>query len=204
MNPVLTVLKSFHRYLLWLLISVFLWAWLFMLVSDAPKEKKVSVYYNAPDASDSEMSIELEKELPDGIKQIDVYPFSHAAFDTAAPEDADIYIVSESDLASVIDQLQPIPSRGEDDYVKDGLVYGWRIYSMDLSAGSALEYIRYSGEKNVPEGAVPDPDAPGSILYRDDENYYLCFNKDSIHLGEWNGSADGAALSVAERIFTLP
>lgn len=199
-----TILKSFHRYLLWLLISVFLWSWTFMLISDAPREKKVSVYYLAPDANDTEMAIELEKRIPEGIEIIDVYPFSHAAFTSGAPEQADIYIVSESDLDSVLYQLQPIPARGGDDYVKDGLVYGWRIYSMDTGEGRAKSFIRYSGEKGVPEGAKPDPEAPGSILYREDENYYLCFNKDSLHTGDWNGSKDSAALSVAENIFLLP
>ena len=30
------ILKNWHRYLLWATVSVFLWAWIFTLITDAP------------------------------------------------------------------------------------------------------------------------------------------------------------------------
>ena len=45
--------------------------------------------------------------------------------------------------------------------------------------------------------------SPWKVLYPN-ENYYLCFNKKSMHIGVWNDGRDSAAVSIAEKLLTLP
>lgn len=208
MRIVKTLLSNFHRYLLWLLISVFLWGWIFVYSTDTSPDKKVVLYYNAPGANDEQLSIELEKSLPEGIEMVKVFPFSHSAFDTEAPEEADVFIVSESDAVKISGNLQPIERRSDDDLAVDGVCLGWRVYTPETGEGSAASFIRYAGRKDIPEGAIPLPsgetDDKVSIEFRADENYYICFNKSSLHIGLLNGSADNAAFTIAESFLALP
>ena len=197
--------SNIHRYLFWLVISCLLWAWIYSLITDAPRAKKVVVYTNTPAVSDKELALELEKELPDGIRMIQVHPFSYSAFNTGAPDAADIYILSEEDIGNNIDMLSPVAPRSEKDLIIDGSCYGWLIFDAESGLGAADSFIGYLPEDAVPEGAVPteDPEAPEAVP-ETPENYYICFNKTSPHLGEFNDSADSAALLIAERLLQLP
>lgn len=197
--------SNIHRYLFWLVISCLLWAWIYSLITDAPRAKKVVVYTNTPAVSDKELAMELEKDLPEGIRMIQVHPFSYSAFNTGAPDAADIYILSEEDIKNNIDMLVTLSPRSGNDLYVDGSCYGWLIFDAESDKGAADSFIGYLPEDAVPEGAVPteDPEAQ-NVEPETPVNYYICFNKTSPHLGELNDSSDSAALIIAERLLDLP
>ncbi len=106
------ILSQLHRYVFWALISAIFWAWIFTLVTDTTRDKKVVLYADVPALSDRSLAIELEKELPDGIKMVQIHAFSYAAFDTEAVNLADLYILTESEMDEYAEQLCVIPETG--------------------------------------------------------------------------------------------
>lgn len=188
MRTIKRILSQLHRYVLWALISAVVWAFVFTRITDASPKRKVTVYTDAPAVSEITLEAKLEEELPDGIKMVKVRHFTYAAFNSDAPSEADILILSESSVKEHLDMLSPIPrDPREGDYVEGGSLYGIKVF--DLASGSAVcgEYFTYTY----------------IVSETPNQNYYLCFNNDSIHLGGWNGSADDAALIIAEKILSM-
>ena len=180
------VLSNFHRYLLWLLICVMFWAWVFTMMTDTTRGKKVTVLISAPDVAGYELSEKLEKNKPQGIRMIKARPMSYEAIRTGSSSEADIFIVPESELIEHIEELIEIEGfDGYVHYVSEGKVYGVLVFDPETGLGAASEYVTYT------------------ISGADTERYYLCFNKDSVHIGELNGSKDDAAVKVALDILAL-
>lgn len=179
------ILSQLHRYVILAMISFIFWAWIFTLLTDTVPAKKIVLYSDAPVFDDQGLAAELENDLPKGIRMIQAHPFSYAMFDTSEPLSADLYILSESDIGILLDQLNPIPYE-QDGFVSEGTLYGILLHDAEGSFSRLDSYSMY---------ATPE---------KQDEDYYLCFNKDSLHLGSWNGSEDDAALKIAERILTIP
>ena len=188
MRVIKRVLSQLHRYVLWLLISAVLWGFVFTRITDTSKQKKVTIYTDAPAVSEITLAAKLEEELPEGIKMVKVRHFTYAAFNSDEPKEADILILSESSVKEHIDMLSPIglePKEG--DLVIDGALYGIRVFDLDSGRGAAKDFFTYTY----------------IVSESENENYYLCFNKDSLHIGDWNGSADDAAFVIDERLLTL-
>ncbi len=181
MRWVRRVLSQLHRYVMVAFVSVFGWAWIYTLLTDAPAQSKVLLYADVTAIETKTLAIELETELPDGIRLVQVHPFSYAAFDTDEPNRSDILIVPESKIETLLPLLCPCAPRGAGDYTADGVCYGWRLCDAN-GAGAAASYVRYTAN----------------------EPYYLCFPIASGHLGAWNGSPDDAAIAVAEHLLRLP
>ena len=125
-----------YLYLLWLLASVFLWGWIFTMITDTVPEKKVTIFVDAYALEDKALSIELEKELPEGIRMIRVHPFSYAMFQESTILNADIFIVKASEIGDYIDSF-------------DGA--GEKIYDAQSGTGAATQYILYAPEGEVNE-----------------------------------------------------
>ena len=178
------ILSQLHRYVFWAIISTIFWAWIFWaFVTDTLPRNKVELYAHAEIPSERDMTVALEAEpLPEGIRLIKVPSYSYVMFDSETPTHADLYIVSESDVAEGVDGFGVMPARNEGDLVRDGKVYGWRVYDAKTGEGCASSYLTF------------DPN----------ENYYLCVNVNSKHAAAWNGSGDDAAIEIAGRILELP
>lgn len=174
-----------HKYVLWALLSAVFWAWIFTFLTDAPSSQKIVIYSDTQSMNERALAEELEKDKPSNIRMIQIYPFSYALVDVTAPERADMYVLSETDLVNRADLLFPIPLK-EEGYIKDGVLLGLLLFDKEDGAVAAAEFFQYAG------------DMPGI------ENYYLCFSKTSSHLGEWNESQDDAAIQIAETILQLP
>lgn len=194
MRVIKKILANLHRYVLWLLISVLLWSWIFTFLNDTTMKRKVMLFVNAPSVDDAALEHTLSEDLPEGIKMVKVHSFEYAAFLADEADNADMYILSASDLANNLDRLQAVPGDafGADRaaFIKDGKVFGICVYDRESGSGAAKSFITYADES-------------GESLYPD-ENYYLCFNKKSMHIGDWNDGKDSAAVSVAEKLLTLP
>lgn len=179
------ILSQLHRYVILAMASFIFWAWIFTLLTNTVPAKKIVIFSDIPQLDESALSAELEKNLPDGIRMIQVHPFSYAMFDTSEPMSADLYILSGEDIGILLDQLCLIPAEA-DGFVSDGTLYGYLLHAADGSftrLGTFGSYV-----------------VPGE----EEDDYYLCFNKDSLHLGLWNGSADDAAIVIADRILQIP
>ena len=112
-------IRNIHRYLFWAVISVVVWAWIFSLATDTVRAKKVVVYCDAPFVSERELMIELEKDLPEGIRLVKVSSFESLEFGMYT-EDADIYVIPGSSLADAADKLAPLPFEGAEGYTSGG------------------------------------------------------------------------------------
>ena len=185
MNTVKGVLRNLHRYILWLLLSVVFWAWIFSRVNDAPAAKKLILYADL-DAMDREaLCAVLERDMPDSIRFVEPQLFVDAMFEPSSVAKGDMFIVSEGQAEGVLQDLAVIDRAafpGQTFYESEGKAYGILVYDEAAGVRVGARYLAYE---------------PG-------ETYYLFFNKDSLHIGAWNASADDAALRAAAVFLTLP
>lgn len=194
MRVIKAIVNNLHRFVLWFLISAFLWAFVFMLAASVPASKKVVVYLDVPAVLEDELEDELQNHLSQGIKAVEVHPFSYDIFASGAPSGADIYIVPESRVALMHELLCPITGITADGLcVIEGQVFGLEVYTAATDSGHAMRFITYKPD-TLEEGGEPG----------EGENCFLCFSKSSKHLGEMNGSADSAAVDIANAILNLP
>lgn len=174
------ILSNIHRYVVCALLSVVFWAWIFSVVTDTVPLKKVTVLIDTPAVDELALAKKLKEDLPEGLRTVKVYPLSYMDFSFGMSDEGDIYILPESSMEKSVELLCPL--EGGEGYVYDGRVYGLLIHEAGAENGGASAYITFGN----------------------DENYYLCFTKSSLHLGELNGSKDGTALEIAEKILALP
>lgn len=178
------ILRNWFRYLLWALMSVMIWAWIFTLLFSAREKRKITIFADVPEIEENALSIELEKDLPKGIRLIDAKTFNALLFQQYAVLKGDLYLVPESDAETYLPSFTPIDRAafpGAAFYEADGEAYG--ILLFDGQSGPAVggQYVTYAAG----------------------ERCWLFFNKDSKHLGAWNGSADDAAIVIAQHFLKL-
>ncbi len=169
--------SQLHLYLLWLLASALIWGLVFSFVTDAPPEKKVTVFIDTEACRDQALREELEKTLPEGIRMIQVHPFSYAMFNEQTLLDADIFIVPEANVGPYHESFLPAP----EGIGAEGPRGGIPVYDAASGRGAAAAYIRYE---------------PG-------EDYYLFFGVNSLHAASLSGRGDDAALAVADALLRL-
>ncbi len=192
MKVLKNIFSKFYLYLLWAMIAAMLWGWIFSFVTNTTPNKKVTVFINTYACSDTDLAVELEKDKPENIKMIKVHPFSFSLFDSSTFVKGDIYIIKSSEIETYLPSFCPLNEqfRAENPlyqyyYAEDGTAWGIKVYDAETSTGVATEYLTYTVE-GAPQ-----------------EDYYLFFNADSIHIGALNGSSSDAALTVAENLIGM-
>ena len=175
------MLRQFHMYVIWILLSGVIVSFLFNLVTDTTQAKKVSIYADVPAVREAELETVLNEDLPEGIKMTKVHTFSYHTFGMGALGADDIYIVSAENIEQYIDGFAPVseflaPQDIFQYYVHDGKPYGVLVKGSIWASGIAESYIDYE------EGG----------------EYYLFFGKDCVHPGK-----DGAAACIAEKLLQL-
>lgn len=178
------IFRNWYRYILWALLSAIFWAWLIMLSADAVPAKKVVLLADLPELENNGLEIALEKDKPDGIRFVETGRFENVIFDATQVLHGDLYLIPDSDTEEYLASFSEIDRTlfpGQTFYESDGKAYGILLYdeAQGLSLGGT--YIRY---------------IPG-------ERCWLFFNKDSLHIGAWNGSKDDAAIKVAQNLLQL-
>ena len=179
-----SLLRNLHRYVFWALISVMLWAWIFTLLFSAPEKNKITIFADVPEIDGNALSIELEQDLPKGIRLIDAKTFNALLFQQYAVLNGDLYLVPESDTETYLPSFTPIDRAafpGATFYESDGEAYGILLFDGQNGPAVGRQYVTYA----------------------QDERCWLFFNKDSKHLGAWNGSADDAAIVIAQHFLKL-
>lgn len=178
MRVLKNIWSQLHLYLLWALASALIWGVVFSFVTDAPPEKKVTLFIDVESCRELALREALEKTMPEGIRMIEVHPFSYAMFNEKTLLDADLYIVPESSIA---------------DYRESFLLFAGAVPAQDLREGGVRVYDASSGE-----GA-----AAAYIDYDPAEDYYLFFGVNSLHAAALSGRGDNAAAAVADALVQL-
>ena len=167
--------------LLWVIFSVLVWGSVFVRITDAPREKKITLYADAQVIDGTALSAALEEAKADGIRMVQARPFSYAMFDGGPLETADLLIVPASHVETYRDWLGPLPGEmaalGEC-LLRDGEAWGLKIFDAQSHGGAAASYIAYE--------AVETP-----------EDYYLFFGVNSVHI------EDGKAVLYAKKLLDL-
>jgi len=178
-------LSQFYLYGLWLIIAALFWSFVFSLVTDTTKFKKVTLFTDVYELSDTALAVRLEEDKPAGLKMVKVHSFEYVMLDTDAILNADLYISPGSKLPDYVGGLVTIDDfasqHPEYEYLYyEGSAYGIKMYDAQSGTGAAGEYIEYY--------------APGA----EREDCWLLFGENSVHLGELSeDSKDDAAITLA-------
>ena len=186
MRVLKNIFSQLHVYVLWVLLSTVFWSWIFLsFITDTKPEYKVVVYIDAAECADRELSLYLEEDMPEGLRMVQVHPFSYALFDRDALLKADLFLLPASSVEEYIGAFAPMseapPSPFGEPWRVDGAACGIKVYDAETGRGAAGTYIGY---------------APG-------EDCYLFFGKRSLHAAAYTGSGDDAALAVARRLLDM-
>lgn len=181
MKVLKNIFSQLHIYVAWIILSSLLWGWIFMLVTDTSATNKITVFVEVDNMHETELSLLLEKDMPEKLKMIKVHKFSYAMFDSYTLLNADIYVVGSENAEKYIESFVAIEEKdGYEYYYYNGIPYGIKIFDKKSKTGSATKYISYG-----------------------DDDYYLFFGVNSVHLGELNGSADDFSFVIAENIMKI-
>ena len=179
------IFHQLHMYCIWIILSAMLVFFLFNCVTDTSASKKVTVFIDVEKLSEAELEVQLNKDLPAGIKMTKVHSFTYSVFGMNEVGNDDIYIVKESDIERFIEGFAPLD--GFLDVRDDRPVY---------SSGGTVYGILYR----------PDEAQMGPIFDRDykliewdpSASYYLFFGKNGLHQGR-----DGAAAYIAKKMLDI-
>ena len=174
------ILRNWYRYVLWTLLSAVFWAWIFTLLFSAPVKQKVVLYADLPYLDRNALSIELERDKPEGIRIVDTATFDDKMFNQVEVLTGDLFLIPESKTEEYLASFTPIDRAdfpGETFYESDGEAYGILVYDEETGLNTGGEYLFY-----IPQ-----------------ERCWLFFNKDSIHVG----AHDDAAIAVAQQFLKL-
>ncbi len=190
MKTVKQIFAHFSTYVIWLLLSVFVWSWIFNMINDTSTFHKVSMYIDCHECADLDLTLELEEDMPKGIKMVKVHPLSYVVFDESTMFMGDILILRESQMENyrpVLADITALSGRWTDRprYSQEDADYGIQVYDGQTGEGILSDYVTFLH--------------PGE----EQENFYLVFLAESRHLGSLNGSKDDAAFQMADRLLTM-
>lgn len=175
--------------LMWLMLSIFLWGFVFNFLTDAPAQEKLTLFVDAPLSEESALAVRLEEMIREPVRMVQVRAFSYAMMDGSAIENADLYIIGESQLNEYQEWFVPLPEellhQGEV-LTADGVPLGLKVYDAATGKGVAAMHIGYT--------------APGKV----NEDHYLFIGRNSCHLLANEGAVDNQAVSCALHLLTQP
>lgn len=135
MKVLKNILSQLHSFVLWLLASAVFWGWIFTMVTDTVPAKKVTIYCDVPAVQDRLLAAELEKDMPQGLRMVQVHAFDYVMLDTASFDRGDIFIVPASEDADLLADLLPLDEGGPA-----------KAYDAASGKGAATTYIQYTDE----------------------------------------------------------
>ena len=172
----------------WLMLSVLFWGFVFSGLTDAPPEKKLTLYVDGTVLQETDLALVLEKTAGEGIRLVQVHPFSYALFGSDALRAADLYIVPEEDLVTYVEWFAPLPEELSGLWPKARLLQNSRGQSVGVTVYDEAEGIAL---------------ANGYIGYEAGKRYGLCLGACSLHVPGNAGNIDDEALGAAQTILSL-
>ena len=193
--------KDIWAYVMCIFIAIMLWGWIFNLLTQIKTEEKVSVFIGSY-TTGFEKTNELNENRPEYLKVVEVnaYSVNDGMFNTFLSvfgyEVGDILILPESRLredtcagyfAEISATYQGVFENLGYYTTDDGKADGIKIHDKETHQ-SAISSIDYGQEDN-------------------EQNYYLLFNKKSVHLSDLSDDGkrsdmDGA-IEIAKRLLAL-
>lgn len=175
--------------LLWLMLSVFLWGFVFNILTDADPAEKLVIFIDAPLAQEAQLAASLEEITTEPVTMVQVRSFEYAMMSSEEIERADIYIVAASQAETFRDWFAPLPEalQGAGELLMmDGQPWGVKIHDAQSGEGAAAAHIGYA--------------APG----RAQEDYYLFVGVRSLHVQGHENAVDDQAVACALRLLSTP
>lgn len=194
--------KDIWAYVACIFIAIMLWGWIFNLLTQIKTEEKVSVFIGSY-TTGFEKTNELNENRPEYLKVVEVnaYSVNDGMFNTFLSvfgyEVGDILILPERYIskescagyyAEISATYQGVFENLGYYTTDDGKAYGIKIYDKqtDEKAISSINYVAEGKEK---------------------EDFYLLFNKKSVHLSDLSDEGkksdmDGA-IEIAKRLLAL-
>ncbi len=170
---------------IWLIVSVFLWSWIFTFLTDTDPAHKLEIYADMEEIDGTALGDALEAGAGEAIRMVRVHPFGYAMLDSSQLRQADLYIVKGSDAETYLDWFAPLP-------------YGLRGLGEELILDGTAWGVLLRGGKD-PGGA-----AAGVIAWPPDgEDYWLMTGAHSLHIAGREGAVDNEAAEAAVRLLTL-
>lgn len=175
--------------LMWMMLSIFLWGFVFNFLTDADPAEKLVIFIDAPLAQETRLAASLEEITAAPVNMVQVRSFNYAMMSSVEIERADLYIVGASQAEDYKSWFAPLPkallSVGEI-LVIDGQSCGVKIYDAASGNGAAAAHIGYA--------------APGQVV----EDYYLFVGVRSLHVQEHEGAVDDQAVTCALQLLSTP
>lgn len=191
--------SRWYFYILIAVVAVLIWTFVIDGATAPAREEKVELFLTCYSLK-SELNDLANDNRPEYLRQVKIGAFNenetfYGAYFNSYGSVADIVTLSQKfcDMTQCSKYFQPL----DEDYIEsrlgdiafyyyEGKAYGIRIYGKDDKQGMASEYIGYTADNAEPQ------------------DYYLFFNKDSMHLGAMkDGSKDDGALEVIEYLMSL-
>ena len=185
--------KHWYLYLVWFMVVFLLWELVCRVLIQIPQEEKLVFFVGSQDCDTDGLKNKLEENIQEYLKQVDVYYYAseNNYFGTLLQlygTKADLFILPESKATEALPYYLELDiekvkhSFGNVEfYQSEGKFLGIKIYDYESDTGKLKEYISYYNQEVVPK-----------------ENYYLFFNKESLHLGSWNDCLTDGAVVLME------
>ena len=186
--------EKWLRYLIALILIFIFWLVIIDALVAVKPEHKLGIFIGAYGIS---TALDENIEKPSDIEEIEIFDvninedYYFVIFSAyASSGDFDFSIVNEKQFREsdiqyylTLDEQMLVDYFGKQEYyyVNDR-IYGIKIYDGKTKAGILNDFIKYDFEGQ-------------------NEDYYLFFYKDSIHLGELNSSVDDKAIQTIKSIF---
>lgn len=181
MNKIKHFFNLVPAMLMWLMLSIFLWGFVFNILTDVPAAEKLVLFIDAPLTDETALAVSLEETAGDAIRMVQVRPFSYALMSSEAIEAADLYIIGESSIADYGDWFSPLPEELCTGTLleKDGQPMGVKVFDAATGEGIALEHIGYTHPSKTAE------------------DHYLLVGKNSLHVKTHENAVDNEAVTCA-------
>ena len=182
MKAIKRIFSFVPPFALWLMLCVLVWGFVFLRITDAPRENKLVICIDADVPGDTALAVYLEERLPKEVRMVQARPFTYAMFDSDALRQADLFIVKASHIADYRDWFAPLPESLRETtgaLTVDGAALGLPAYEAETGQGVAAQYVRYA--------------SPGEEA----EDYYLVFGASSLHNAEREQASDDWAKDAA-------
>ena len=205
MNTVKRIIRErWYAFAAWLLITVLLASWLFPWLTRISPEEKLTVFVGSYSQDTGELRQVLERNKPEELVELNVYSGAlddglyDAFYTTYGLSYADVMVVPRQAVEEIVSSengnlsdfftvipLGFFPNADWTYYSAGGEHYGIRIYDSQTGKGfcSLIDFTK-DGKEN--------------------QDYYIFFNKDSVHLGGMReGGATDAAVAIAELLMSI-
>ena len=186
--------EKWLRYLIALILIFIFWLVIIDMLVAVKPENKIGIFIGSYGIL-QEIDDHIEK--PHEIEEIEIYDLNinedyyfviFSAY--ASNRDFDFSIVNEKQFREsdiqyylILDEDTLVGYFGEQEYYfVNNQIYGIKIYDGETKTGILNDLITYDAEES-------------------EDDYYLFFHKDSIHLGELNSSVDDKAIQIIRNMF---